>query len=382
MTSFFHFIRWPIVCGLLSAIFILDYVPRILPDHPLVLKYLTPPQSEPAHPIHSPYSYAEAVQKAAPAVVNIYTTKIVKEKLPAYLNDPLFRYFFGQYNVQPKEKEKIERSLGSGVIISPEGYLLTNNHVIDGADEIVVLLLDGREALATVTGTDPDSDLAVLKIDLPDLNTITIGDPSAAQVGDVVLAIGNPYGFGQTVTQGIISAAGRYGLGLSRYEDYLQTDAAINFGNSGGALVDAEGKLLGINTAIYNNSEGIGLATPADLALQIMSDLVMHGRVIRGWLGIEATALSPELAAANGLPNGNAIIITQTTPSGPADQAGIIAGDIITGIADRPVGDGHAAMNLIATIRPGVTTPIDIMRNGSPLRINTAIGSQPETSKQ
>lgn len=383
MKSFFYFIRWPIVCGLLSAIFILDYLPRLLPEHPLVVKYLIHQQSEPAPVIRSPHSYAEAVEKAAPAVVNIYTTKIVKEKLPAYLNDPLFQYFFSRYNLRPQEKEKVERSLGSGVIISPEGYLLTNNHVIDGADEIVVLLLDGREALATVTGTDPDSDLAVLKIDIPDLSIITIGDPSNAKVGDVVLAIGNPYGFGQTVTQGIISAAGRYGLGLSRYEDYLQTDAAINFGNSGGALVDADGKLLGINTAIYNNSEGIGLATPADLALRIMSDLVMHGRVIRGWLGIdEATALSPELAAANGLPNGNAIIIAKTTPSGPADQAGIIVGDIITSIADQPVGDGHAAVNLIAAIRPGETAAIDIMRNGLPLRINTVIGSQPEAVEQ
>ena len=222
--------------------------------------------------LRGPFSYAQAVKQAAPAVVNIYTLKTVKQKLPVLYRDPVLRYFLQKNNI--RQKERVQNSLGSGIIINPNGYILTNNHVIKDADKILVLLQDGREALANVIGIDHETDLAVLKIDLNELETITVGDPSQAMVGDVVLAIGNPYGFGHTVTQGIISATGRHGLELSTYENFIQTDAAINPGNSGGALVDAQGRLLGINTAIHSNSggsQGIGLATPSDLAIRIMS---------------------------------------------------------------------------------------------------------------
>jgi serine protease DegS len=233
-----------------------------------------------------------------------------------------------------------------------------------------------------VIGSDPESDIAVLKIDLQELETIPIGDPSQAMVGDVVLAIGNPYGFGQTVTQGIISATGRYGLKLSTYENFIQTDAAINPGNSGGALVDAQGKLLGINTAIYTKtggSQGIGLATPSDLALRIMSDLIQYGKVIRGWLGIEVQAITPTTAHNNQLPSNNGVVITATAEGGPAELSGLNSGDIITSINGQPVGDGHAGMNFIAATRPGETVAVMIVREGEAININAVVGSRPET---
>lgn len=375
MIEFLRFLRWPVVCGLLSAIIILDhatdwlYPPSVAPQSHSV----TPPVMSSA-----PYSYAEAVKQAAPAVVNIYTSKTVKQKLPSRFNESFFRYFLDRNNI--RQKDRVERSLGSGVIISPQGYLLTNNHVIRDADEILVLLQDGREALAQVIGTDPESDLAALKIDLQDLDTIPIGDPSQAMVGDVVLAIGNPYGFGQTVTQGIISATGRYGLKLSTYENFIQTDAAINPGNSGGALVDAQGKLLGINTAIYSKtggSQGIGLATPSDLALRIMSDLIQYGKVIRGWLGIEVQAIPHSLARTSLVDGSNGVIITATYKGGPADESGLISGDIITYINGQPVGDGHAGMNFIAATRPGETVSIDVLRQGQAINISAIVGSRP-----
>ena len=378
MSNLFRFLGWPVVCGLLSAIIILDHVPNWLNPKPVAP---VPAQNYNviAPPVPSgPYSYAEAVKQAAPAVVNIYTSKTVKQKFPSRFNESFFRYFFGRNSI--RQKERVERSLGSGVIISPQGYLLTNHHVINGADEILVLLHDGREALAEVIGTDPESDLAALKIDLQDLETIPIGDPSQAMVGDVVLAIGNPYGFGQTVTQGIISATGRYGLRLSTYENFIQTDAAINPGNSGGALVDAQGKLLGINTAIFSNtggSQGIGLATPSDLALRIMSDLIQYGKVIRGWLGIEVQALPPSMAQQNNLDPNNGVIVTGTYRGGPADQSGVISGDIVTHINGQPVGDGHAGMNLIAATRPGETVSIDVLRQGRAINISATVGSRP-----
>lgn len=381
--SFLKWLRWPVLCGILIAIIILDHLPRLIDggNEEQLSRNITPPADVDTHR-QGPFSYSNAVDKAAPAVVNIYTSKTVQQKLPARTNDPFFRYFFERNNRQPQNKERIERSLGSGVIISPQGYILTNNHVIKGADEILISLYDGREALAKVIGGDPASDLAVLKIDMQNLTTIPIGDPSKALVGDVVLAIGNPYGFGQSVTQGIISATGRYGLQLSTYENYIQTDAAINPGNSGGALVDAQGSLLGINTAIYSKTggyQGIGLATPSDLALRIMSDLVMYGKVIRGWLGIEVRALSPIAMQAYQLENKNGVVVTGTYQNGPADVSGLQIGDIITAINNEPVGDGHAGMNLIAVTRPGEKVAIDIIRDGEPLSVNTVVGNRPES---
>ena len=372
-----QFLRWPVVFGLLTAIIILDYVPRLWNPQ------ATNPQTalHTAAPSRGPYSYADAVAVAAPAVVNIYTSKTVKPQLPAFLNDPAFRRFLDRNNIH--QKERVQRSLGSGVIITPEGYLLTNNHVISGADEILVLLQDGREALAKLIGADPETDLAVLKIELDNIETIPIGDPSQARVGDVVLAIGNPYGFGQTVTQGIISATGRYGLKLSTYENFIQTDAAINPGNSGGALVDAEGRLLGINTAFYTTksggSQGIGLATPSDLAIRIMEDIIQYGKVIRGWLGIEVQALNPAYAQANKLPINNGIIVTGTYPGGPAERSGLRTGDIITYINGQPVGDGQAGMNYIAATRPNEEVSIDIIRDGNKMNLNATVGSRPDS---
>ncbi len=379
LTQLFLFLRWPVVFGLMAAIIILDHFPQLVGESTTTNQsLLTAPAA-----IKGPYSYADAVQNAAPAVVNIYTSKTIRQQLPAILNDPFFRRFLQKNNIQ--QQERVQRSLGSGVIIAPEGYLLTNNHVISGADEILVLLHDGREALAEVIGTDPETDLAVLKISLDNLETIPIGDPSQAMVGDVVLAIGNPYGFGQTVTQGIISATGRYGIRLSTYENYIQTDAAINPGNSGGALVDAEGKLLGINTAIYSRtggSQGIGLATPSDLAVRIMSDLIQYGEVIRGWLGIEVQAIPPAFAQANNLPLNNGIVVTGIYPKGPADKSGIQNGDIITHINGQPVGDGQAGMNYIAATRPGDEVAVDVVRQGDAININAVIGQRPETQSR
>ena len=382
MNAVFQFLRWPVICGLLAAIIILDHFPTLFKSETDAIT-TTP---EPIAPIivpaqEAPVSYSQAVMKAAPAVVNIYTSKVVQEQLPPQFSDPFFRYFLQRNNI--RQRERVQRSLGSGVIINPEGYLLTNHHVINEADEILVLLQDGREALARTIGSDPESDLAVLKIDLENLESIPVGDPSSAMVGDVVLAIGNPYGFGQTVTQGIISATGRYGLKLSTYENFIQTDAAINPGNSGGALVDAKGNLLGINTAIYSKtggSQGIGLAIPSDLALHIMTDLIQYGKVIRGWLGIEVQSLPAVIAQRNQLSSNNGVIVTGTYPGGPADQSGLISGDIIVRINEQPVGDGHAGMNFIAATRPGESVAIDIIRQGQAMGVNAVVGTRPETN--
>jgi serine protease DegS len=371
MYKLLRFLSWPILCGILAAIIILEYFPAATD------RALNPKQFN-TLPDRSAFSYASAVQQAAPAVVNIYTSKTVKQKLPPGYDDPFLRYFFNRSNVQPKER--VHRSLGSGVVIRTDGYLLTNHHVIDGADEILVLTHDGREALAKVIGSDPESDLAVLKIDLDNLNTIPVGDPSQAMVGDVVLAIGNPYGFGQSVSQGIISATGRYGLKLSTYENFIQTDAAINPGNSGGALVDAQGRLLGINTAIYTRTggyQGIGLATPSDLALRIMSDLIQHGKVIRGWLGIEVRQVTREIAQANGADFNNAVVVVGVDPNGPATEAGLSPGDIITHINGQPVGDGNAAMNFVASTRPGEMIGITIIKQGKAKDLKAIVSNRP-----
>ncbi len=368
MTKLFKYFGWPTLCGILAALVILQYWP--------------PQEQRPRLQSGDPRngataSYARAVQQAAPAVVNIYTSKTVRQKLPAGYNDPFLRYFFNRNNTA---QEQTRRSLGSGVIMRSDGYILTNLHVIDGADEILVSTHDGRQALATVIGGDPESDLAVLKVGLDQLTTLTIGDPSQAMVGDVVLAIGNPYGFGQSVSQGIISATGRYGLKLSTYENFIQTDAAINPGSSGGALVDARGNLLGINTAIYTRTggyQGIGLATPSDLAIHIMSDLIQYGKVIRGWLGLEVRQLNASVALANGAEPNNAVVVTGTAPEGPAAQAGLKTGDIITHINGQPVGDGNAAMNFVASIRPGETIGITTIKAGVRKDIRAVVGNRP-----
>ncbi|MYM64642.1 trypsin-like peptidase domain-containing protein [Pseudomaricurvus sp. HS19] len=369
---------WPLATGTLLGLCIILWLR--LPDSGSNNEQpaLATPATQSGQAITEPRSYADAVHNAAPSVVNIYTRKTLKRRRHPMLDDPLFRHFFN--NSDLPQQERMQSALGSGVIISNDGYLLTNNHVIDAADEILVLLQDGREAQAKLVGTDPESDLAVLKIELKKLQAIQVGDPANARIGDVVLAIGNPFGVGQTVTQGIISATGRYGLGINTYENYLQTDAAINPGNSGGALIDADGKLLGINTAILDRtgfSVGIGFAIPADTAIKVMHDLVSYGKVVRGWLGIEAQQMSPELAQSFGLSESNGVIITAIYNQGPAHQAGLRPGDIILRINDTLVIDGRLSMHQVAQGHPGDPVELGIIRNGKQQVVNAVLGTKP-----
>ena len=312
-----------------------------------------------------PVSYADAVDRAAPAVVNIFTRKIVRRKTHPLFDDPFFQRFF---RTNPQPSERIQSSLGSGVIMSADGYILTNNHVINGADQIVVALHDGRDVNATIVGTDPEADLAVLKIDLQELPYIQVAQNRQLRIGDVVLAIGNPFGVGQTVTLGIVSATGRNQLGINTYEDYIQTDAAINPGNSGGALVNAHGELVGLNTAIFSKSggsQGIGFAIPAAVATRTLTDIATHGTTIRGWLGIEVQESTPQLLEALGLPEAlTGLIVTGIYPDGPADKAKLAIGDILTHINGEEAANARHAMNQIAALRPGDDIDLEFIRAG------------------
>lgn len=366
---------WPLLVGLLVALLVIERFPHWvgLPSTTLNV------QQAPAYTsaAQGPVSYAAAVSRASPAVVNLYTTKVVSKPLPSLYSDPAFKRFFGDNLPQQK---RMESSLGSAVLMSKDGYLLTNNHVTAGADQITVALKDGRETLARVIGSDPETDLAVLKIDLADLPAITLGRSDAIRIGDVVLAIGNPFGVGQTVTMGIVSATERHQLGLNTYEDFIQTDAAINPGNSGGALVDAQGNLLGINTAIFSRSggsQGIGFAIPVKLAMDVMRSIVEHGQVVRGWLGLEVQALTPELAESFGLLDSPGILVAGVYREGPAAQAGLKPGDVIINIAEKPAQDGRTSMNQVAQMLPGATIKLDILRNGQPRTLLATIGLRP-----
>ena len=332
-------------------------------------------------PAAGPVSYAAAVEKAAPAVVNINTAKVVSVQPNPLFKDPFFQQFFGRGQNLPRKQ--IERSLGSGVIFSDQGYILTNHHVIGGADAIQVFLRDGRNATAKVIGGDPETDLAVLKIDLKNLPAITLGKSDHVRIGDVALAIGNPFGFGQTVTMGIVSATGRYALGINTFENFIQTDAAINPGNSGGALVDAHGNLIGINTAIFSQtggSVGIGFAIPTSIAKGVMEQIIAHGRPLRGWLGIEAQALTPELLEAFGLKKGTeGLVITTLYRNGPAHKAGIEPGDVLVAIDGKKTGDAREVLMSISSHKPGERIKLDILREGKPLTIEAIAGERPAT---
>ena len=317
--------------------------------------------------------------KASPAVVSINTSK--NRSAPS--TDPWSRFFEG-------EPEENAGGLGSGVIVSPEGHILTNNHVVEDADDIEVVLTDGRRAAAKVIGTDPDTDLALLKIQLDKLPVIVLGQPQDLQVGDVVLAIGNPFGVGQTVTSGIVSALGRSHLGINTFENFIQTDAAINPGNSGGALVDVHGHLMGINTAIYSRSGGnmgIGFAIPVSTAQQVMQDLLKNGKVSRGWIGVEPQDLTPELAesfqlpAANkkGLPQG--VVITGVLQNGPAAKAGIRPGDVIVQVGGQPVGNVHELLTQVAGLKPGTPTDVKIWRRQGELNLTVTPSERPSVRK-
>lgn len=355
---------WPAIAGLLAALLILDR--WVLPITPSA-------QSTQMEPV----SYAAAVSEATPSVVNIYTAKLVAQRQNPLLENSLL----GRFAYRPSQRQRIERSLGSGVIMTVQGHILTNNHVIAGADAIQVMLYDGRSANATVIGTDSATDLAVLKVELPDLQPITLGDSDAARVGDVVLAIGNPLGFGHSVTQGIVSALGRFGLQLNTYEDYIQTDATIHLGNSGGALIDTRGRLLGINTLIYtagnqtqNASTGIGisLAIPESLAVFVMQDLIKYGEVIRGWLGV---SVEPIGATPTSGDRHQRLSVVEVAPNSPAQKAGIQVGDIITYINGEPVRDGRLTMHRIAMFRPGETVSIALQRHQQSLELNAVVGA-------
>ena len=327
-------------------------------------------------------SLSGAAQAASPAVVSINTSQS-RGKIPN-AQDPWFRYFNGE------QDNDAPAGLGSGVIVSPEGHILTNNHVIEDADDIEVVLADGRRAVAKVIGTDPDTDLALLKIGLDKLPVIILGQSDLLQVGDVVLAIGNPFGVGQTVTSGIVSALGRNQLGINTFENFIQTDAAINPGNSGGALVDVNGHLMGINTAIYSRSGGsmgIGFAIPVSTAQQVMRDLIAKGRVSRGWIGVEPQDISPELAASFKLPGTpgqslQGVVITGVLQGGPAAKAGIRPGDVITRVDQHPIGNVSDLLSRVSGLQPGQDTRIVVLRPQGPTEITVTTGERPALPQQ
>jgi serine protease DegQ len=328
-------------------------------------------------------SYSDAAKKAMPAVVNIYTTQAVKSRQHP-LHDPLFRFFFGdQFDAQVQPTT----NLGSGVIVSESGYILTNSHVVDAAESIEVALADTRRVNAKVVGTDPESDLAVLKLDLPRLPAITFAPPDSARVGDIVLAIGNPFGVGQTVTLGIVSALGRSHLGINTFENFIQTDAAINPGNSGGALVDVNGHLIGINTAIYSKtpggaSLGIGFAIPASTAKNVMEQIIQTGSVQRGWIGVGVQDLSQEIAESFRIPGTRGALITEVFRGTPADRGGIKVGDVLIAVDGKPVTDSSTMLNLIAALVPGSQATLRVMREAKPLDLKVTVGKRPKQPRR
>lgn len=372
----------PVLYGLIIAlgyIFIIERTSQPI-QHEIVLieKQFTEPAQPSTFSVSDPISYADAVSKAQPAVVNIATSKLVTERVHPLYEDPVFRRFFG-LNQAPR-RQRMQQSLGSGVIISPSGYILTNNHVIAEADQIKVGLADGREIDALVVGTDPETDLALIFIDMPDLPSITLANTDNIRIGDVVLAIGNPFGVGQTVTKGIVSALGRHQSDLSSFVDFIQTDAAINPGNSGGALINAYGDLIGINTAIYSNSggsHGIGFAIPISTATKVVKQLVEYGQVIRGWVGIEPQVLNPALAKALNLPNIQGLLVVGIAKNGPAHQAGIRPGDIITHMNGNMIEEPRAAMEMISNMKPGAKVTIRVNRQNQPLDILVVVSARP-----
>ncbi|MCH8163368.1 MAG: trypsin-like peptidase domain-containing protein [Proteobacteria bacterium] len=325
-------------------------------------------------------SYHTAIEAAAPAVVNVYSGNTYLEANNPILQDPLFRRFFGEPS--QNTKKRID-SRGSGVIMDTEGHILTNAHVIQGAEEIFVTLRDGRETTARTIGIDSDTDLAVLQIGLENLPVIPIGDSSQLRVGDIVLAIGNPYDFGQTVTQGIVSATGRKRLGITTFDNFIQTDADINPGNSGGALISTSGDLVGINTAIYSTtggSQGIGLATPINAGIEVMRQLISNGRVVRGWIGIQAQPLPSDIAEAMGLMKGG-VLVSAVLQGGPADIAGIYPGDVVTKIQGQEIIDPRQAIDTIAKLAPGSKIGMTIVRGWEEIKINVTILQRPHIKR-
>lgn len=332
--------------------------------------------------LSGPVSYAEAVARAQPAVVNIHTAKVIAREHHPILDDPFFRHLLG--GRLESNRRRLETSLGSGVIFSAQGYVVTNHHVVAGADAIRVGLNDGRVARAQLIGTDPDTDIAVLKIPAEHLSAITVGQSDDIRVGDVALAMGNPFGVGQTVTMGIISAKGRNELGINTFEDYIQTDAAINPGNSGGALINAHGELIGINTAIFSKSggsQGIGFAIPTSLVKQVLAELIQHGRVIRGWLGIETHEMTAELAESAGAHNLEGVLIASIYRDSPAYNAGIRPGDVLLSIDGKSVHSARETLNLIARHQPGTELKLTGTRRGQAFHTSAKVIERPDSAE-
>jgi len=329
----------------------------------------------------NPGSYHEAVQKSMPAVVNIFTSKNTKQPLARKdkksNSDPFFQFFNGYSDEEPIS------SLGSGVLVSPEGIIITNHHVINDADQIEVALFDGRKLKAKMIGSDPETDIAVLKIDASNLPTpITLGKIDSVQIGDVVLAIGNPFGVGETVTSGIVSAMGRDHVGINTFENFIQTDAAINPGNSGGALIDTHGSLIGINTAIYSNnggSMGIGFAIPINLVKQVMESIIKNGEVTRGWIGVEPQNLSSELISSMRLPkNTHGILVAGVLDGGPANNAGLKPGDVLVSLNNESINDVRELLNRVAGIEPGTEVSCKVIRKDKELSMSIKISKRPK----
>jgi serine protease DegQ len=359
------------VTVLVAALFVVGTLqPQWLGRQAAVVPVFEAPSGAAPVVVEGTGSFRAAARTASAAVVSINTSKA--QLTNPQSADPWFRFFFGDQ--APSQQQS---GLGSGVIVSPAGYVLTNNHVIEEADEIEVILNDGRKSAAQVIGTDPETDLAILKINLTDLPVITLGNSDALEIGDQVLAIGNPFGVGQTVTSGIVSALGRTQLGINTFENFIQTDAAINPGNSGGALVDVKGQLMGINTAIYSRSGGsmgIGFAIPTSTARSVMEAIVKDGQVTRGWIGVEPQDLSPELAESFGMQPGTGVIISGVLQNGPAAQAGIRPGDVITAVAGRQVTNVAQLLSAVAALPPGTPAALDVVRRDGKTKIDVTPG--------
>lgn len=341
---------------------------------------LTIQQAPPASiaPANAGDSFAPAAQRVIPSVVNVFTQQQVRNPKHPAVDDPVFRYFFGErFDSKPRQVS----NLGSGVIVSANGYILTNNHVVDAASEIEIALSDGRTLPARVIGSDPETDLAVLRIEAAGLPAITFAQSDSLKIGDWVLAMGNPFGVGQTVTAGIVSALGRTHLGINTFENFIQTDAAINPGNSGGALVDSSGNLVGINSAIYSRtggSQGIGFAIPVSIARQVMEQIIKDGGVTRGWVGVEVQDLSPELSDTLNLkPQQEGALIAGVLKGGPADQGGIRPGDVLLAVNNHPVKDSSSLLNLIAALKPDENAQITVNRKNQSLSLKIRVGRRP-----
>ena len=369
-----------ITSGLAAAFLLLVIFPELLqrPSIAAIGGHTAPLSTLPAaFTARGPVSYATAVARAAPAVVNIHASKVVAKSGEPFATEPEYERFYQEPFLSPGAHR--EPSLGSGVIVSKSGHVLTNHHVVEGAEIIRVLLQDHRDALARIVGSDPDTDLALLQIELPDLPTISLPTSNPPQVGDVVLAIGNPFGMGQTVTQGIVSATGRSGLGINTFEDFIQTDAAINPGNSGGALISPDGQLVGINSAVYSRAggQGIGFAIPVDVARQVMEQILEHGYVARGWLGVEVQELPPELAKTLALERTTGVVVSRVMRHSPAHFAGLQPGDVVTHVDERPIADRHQAVNAIARVPPGNQVALRVIRGGRTQDVPATVSQRP-----